>query len=170
MRTDFSSAIDGALLGRNLGSRHFSDIARSGNGNMRTDLDDTSLKDYEELDGVGESMEDLSLQESLAVDSLGAMADVKRFRWPKPGETPPFASKPDKVWLRRKVITGVRRPGGNRVAKVKWAQVSKDRLVTLKNEGQLDGMGAISMSTIGISAGLGLAGGVVLWLLLKKRK
>jgi len=169
MRTDFTSEIDGAFCQRNLGSRHFSDIARSGNGNMTTDLLDTELKDYEELDGIGEGREELTLAESSAVDNLGPSADVSRFRWPKSGETPPFAAKPDKVWLRRRVITAMRKPGGNRVAKLKWVQVTKGRLLSMKNEGQLDGLGA-STTTWGISIGAGLMGGLALWYLLKKKK
>jgi len=168
-RTDFTQEIDGAFANRNAGSRHFSDVARSGNGNMRTDLFSGDDKDYEELDGIGESTEQLSLQESAAVDSLGGAANVARFRWPKPGESPPFAAKGDKVWLRRREVTASRVPGGNRVAKVKWVSVSKGRLSSIQREGQLDGMGAMSATTIGVSLGAGLVGGIVLWLALKKR-
>lgn len=168
-RTDFTQEIDGAFANRNAGSRHFSEVARSGNGNMRTDLVDADQKDYEELDGIGETFEQLSLQESAAVDSLGANANVARFRWPKPGETPPFAAKQGKVWLRRREITASRVPGGNRVAKAKWVSVNKSRLNAIQRDGQLDGMGAFNATTLGISAGAGLFGGIVLWLALRKR-
>lgn len=169
-RTDFTQEIDGAFANRNAGSRHFSEVARSGNGNMRTDLVNTDDKDYEELDGIGEAFEQLTLEESAAVDSLGADANVARFRWPKPGETPPFAAKGDKVWLRRREITASRVAGGNRVAKVKWVSVSKSRLNSIQRDGQLDGFGDISATTIGISTAAGLVGGVLLWLCLKRKK
>lgn len=168
-RTDFTQEIDGAFANRNAGSRHFSEVARSGNGNMRTDLVNTDDKDYEELDGIGESFEQLTLQESAAVDALGAEANVARFRWPKPGETPPFASKNDKVWLRRREITASRVPGGQRVAKAKWVQVSKGRLSSIQREGQLDGLGDTA-TTVGISAVAGLLGGTLLWLFLRRKK
>lgn len=168
-RTDFTSEIDGAMSSRMLGSRHFSDVARSGNGDMRTDLSDQSLKDYEELDGIGEGVEELSTKESAAIDTLGASANVPRFRWPTPGETPPFAAKPGNVWLKRRVITGSRVPGGNRVAKTKWVQVTKERLHAMRQDGQMNGMGEMSMTTIGISGGIGLVAGIALWMMLRKR-
>ena len=169
-RTDFTQEIDGAFANRNAGSRHFSEVARSGNGNMRTDLVNTDDKDYEELDGIGEITEQLSLQESAAVDALGAGANVAKFRWPKPGEIPPFAAKQDKVWLRRREITAQRVPGGNRVAKAKWVSVTKNRLNAIQRDGQMDGLGDVSVATWGISAGVGLLGGLVVWMLLKRRK
>lgn len=169
-RTDFTQEIDGAFANRNAGSRHFSEIARSGNGNMTTDLVGADDKDYEELDGIGESFEQLSLQESAQVDALGAAANVARFRWPKPGETPPFAAKGDKVWLRRREITASRVPGGQRVAKAKWVSVSKGRLNNIQRQGQLDGLGAMSATTVGVSVGAGLLGGIVLWLALRRKR
>lgn len=169
-RTDFTQEIDGAFANRNAGSRHFSEVARSGNGNMRTDLLDADQKDYEELDGIGESYEQLTLQESAAVDSLGASANVAQFRWPKPGESPPFAAQQGKVWLRRREVTPTRVAGGNRVAKVKWVSVTKNRLSAIQRDGQLDGLGAMSATTVGVSLGAGIVGGVVLWLAIRKRK
>lgn len=168
-RTDFTQEIDGAFANRNAGSRHFSEVARSGNGNMRTDLVNTDDKDYEELDGIGEAHEQLTLAESAAVDSLGADANVARFRWPKPGETPPFAAKQDKVWLRRREITAARVPGGNRVTKVKWVSVTKNRLNSIQRDGQLDGLGDTT-TVVGVSLAAGLVGGVALWLLLRRKK
>jgi len=173
-RTDFTQEIDGALAGRNLGSRHYSEIARSGNGNMRNDLAE-DLADYHELAGLGESTEELSLGESAEVDAKGSSASIKSFRWPLPGEMPPFAAPKGMVWLRKRSLTDARKPGGKRIARVVWVQVSKERLLMMKRNGELlqaDGLGAFditSMSTIA-SVGVGLAGGLILWLALKKKK
>ncbi len=164
MRTDLSQDIDGAFAQRNVGSRHFSEIARSGNGNMRTDLLAEDSTDYQEYDGIGEIMEPLSGAESAAVDRLGQAADVSRFRWPTPGEVPPVAASEGNVWLRRRVITNMRQPGGSRVAKVKWVQVNKSRLNALQQGGQLNGMGEYSTFGIASSVGIGLVAGLALFL------
>lgn len=171
MRTDFTSEIDGALAGRNLGSRHFSDVARSGNGNMLSDLSEDHLADYEELDGVGEAMEELTYEESAAVDGLGAIGRrPKPFRTLKPGETPPFAPRPGATWLRKRTVTAHRKPGGNRVARVKWVQVQDQRLRKLAEAGQVDGLGFFGNTTTMVSIGLGAAIGVGIYLLRKRRR
>lgn len=175
-RTDFTQEIDGALAGRNLGSRHYSEIARSGNGNMRTDLAE-DLADYSELAGLGESTEELTLAESALIDARGTAASIQVFRWPKPGEMPPFAAPKGMVWLRKRSITDTRKPGGLRLARVTWCQVSKERLLAMKRDGQLleagglNGLG-LDFGTMGVAAsvGIGLAGGLVLWALMKKKK
>lgn len=172
-RTDFTQEIDGALAGRNLGSRHFSEIARSGNGNMRTDLAE-DLADYSELAGLGESTEELTREESAQVDARGDSATIKRFRYPLPGEMPPFAAPRGMVWLRKRTITDARKPGGLRLARITWCQVSKDRLLTMRRDKELVGLGDLaidfgSMTTI-TSIGLGLAAGLGIWLVIKKKK
>ena len=165
MRTDFTQEIDGALANRNLGQRHFSEVARSGNGDMRTDLSE-DLADYHQLDGVGEAIEEVTPEESAQIDLQGPMAKIASLRWPQPGEVPPYAAKVGFVWLRSRTLTGTRKPGGKRLVKVKWAMVSKDRLLALKRDGQL---GDLSWGLVG-SVGLGLVGGILIWLMLKKRK
>lgn len=170
MRTDFTSEIDGALAGRNLGSRHFSDIARSGNGDMLSDLAESDLADYDELDGMGEATEELTRAESAAIDRTGSKSSVPSFRNPVPGEIAPFAPKPGMAWMRKRIVTDTRKPGGNRVARVKWVQVTPSRLQAMARSGQVAGMGAMSMTTgIAASAGIGIAAGIVLWLVFKKK-
>ncbi len=165
-RTDFTQEIDGAFAGRNMGQRHYSEIARSGNGNMRTDLAE-DLADYQELAGLGESIEELSVQESALIDQQGAtgVAKVQTLVWPQSGQIPPFASKPGMVWLRKRVVTGARKPGGNRLAKSTWVQVSKGRLQELRNSGAMNGMGAFDISSMGLPAilGIGAVVGLVLF-------
>lgn len=176
-RTDFTQEIDGAFAQRGAGSKHFSEVARSGNGNPTSDLDVQDDKDYTEVDGLGEHLECLSLVESTRVDGLGAMARIPKFRWPKLGEIPPYAPAPGKAWVRRRVLTNARQPGGLRVAKVKWAQMSGGKVQQAVASGDLPpsvsglgGLGMSSLETTGISLGLGVAGGLLLWFLLKKRK
>ncbi len=165
MRTDFTQEIDGALANRNLGQRHFSEVARSGNGDMRTDLSE-DLADFHQLDGVGETIEEVTPEESAQIDLQGPMAKIPSLRWPQPGEVPPYAAKIGFVWLRSRTLTGTRKPGGKRLVKVKWAMVSKERLLALKRDGQL---GDLSWGLVG-SVGIGLVGGIALWMLLKRRK
>jgi hypothetical protein len=171
-RTNFTQEIDGALAGRNAGMRHFSDVARSGNGDMRTDLAE-DLADYHEVPGVGETREELSLPESASVDRDGAMASVPGYRWPAPGEVPPYAAKPGYVWLRKRVVTASRKPGGNRLAKVSWVMVSKERLIAMQRTGDLAGSGLAGIfDSMGmpLSIGLGLAGGLAVWFLFMRKK
>jgi hypothetical protein len=169
-RTDFTSELDGALSSRNLGSRHYSEIARSGNGNMLEDLSEEGLADYQELDGIGEGLEDLAADESAAIDRFGAAAKLPRFRPLAPGETPPFAAKPGMLWMRKRILTSERRPGGPRVARGKWVQVSAQRYQALKSQGDIKGMGDLSTPIMwGISAGAGLALGLAAWLLLRRK-
>jgi hypothetical protein len=172
-RTDFTQEIDGALAGRNLGSRHYSEIARSGNGNMRTDLAE-DLADHQELAGLGEATEELTLAESAAVDQQGTSAAIAPYRWPKSGEVPPFASNPGMVWLRKRTLTTERKPGGLRLARNIWVQVSKDRLIMMKRGGELQGLGFDMSSLTSLpmiaSVGIGLVGGLVIWLVIKRKK
>ncbi len=168
-RTDFTQEIDGALANRNLGQRHFSEVARSGNGDMRTDLSE-DLADFHQLDGVGEGIEEVTAEESAQIDLQGPNAKIRTMRWPSPGEVPPYAATPGHVWLRSRTLTGTRKPGGKRLVKTKWVMVSKTRLIELQRDGQMGelpswlGIGTIS------SVGIGLVGGIALWLLLKRRK
>jgi hypothetical protein len=176
-RTDFTQDIDGAFSQRSAGAKHFSEIARSGNGNATSDLDVQDDKDYTEVDGLGEHLECLSLVESTRVDGLGRLANIPQFRWPHMGEVPPYAPAPGKTWVRRKVVTNARQPGGNRVAKVKWAMMSPGKVQQAISSGNLPapggvaGLGAMSSTAMtGISLGAGAAIGLVLWMLLKKKK
>lgn len=169
-RTDFTQDIDGAFANRNGGMKHFSEVARSGNGNMTNDLLAEDSVDYMEYDGVGEKMEELSCQESAAVDGLGQLAPVARFRKPLPGETPPVKAGPGMTWLKRRVITGARAPGGSRLAKTKWVQVGQNRMSQLMNSGNLQGMGDFSAMGVASSVGIGLGAGLLLWLAFKGLK
>lgn len=182
-RTDLTQEIDGAFADRNKGSRHFSDIARSGNGDMRTDLADLQ-DDFEEYPGIGESTELMAQSESTALDTQGAAAaPIQPFRYAQPGEVPPFAPKQGSAWIRKRSATGTRAPGGPRHVKSTWAQVSTSRLTQLQQTGAIgngsgtasalpgmSGLGMSSMEGIGISVGLGLAVGGLLWFVLKKKK
>lgn len=179
-RTDLTQEIDGAFADRNVGSRHFSDIARSGNGDMRTDLADTQ-DDYEEYPGLGESIEPMASNESAALDSQGAAAQpIQPFRYAQPGEVPPFAPKSGSAWVRKRSATGTRSPGGPRLVKSTWAQVSGGRLNQLQatnaignGSGALPGMSGLGMSEtegIGLSVGIGLVIGGAIWMLLKRKK
>lgn len=167
MRTDFTSEIDGALAARNLGSRHFSDIARSGNGNMLSDLSEDQLADYEELDGLGEAFEELSGEESASLD-LGKLRFPK-FRAPKFGEVPPFAAKPGRRWYRKLSPTDMRKPGGKRVARAKWVQMTPDKFAKLAVEGgPVAGLGLLPGGTAGM-IGFGALAGLAAWFLIRKR-
>lgn len=159
-RTDFTQEIDGAFASRNVGSRHWSDVARSGNGNMRRDLRPENA-DYEELTGVDERTEAGSIQPAPGRAAIG-------FRYPKAGEKPPMNAKPGKTWLRK--LT----PAGTGVVRAVWVQVSKARLLTLQRAGQLksgglSGLGEIGTGTI-LSLGAGLVGGFAVWYFLLRKK
>lgn len=156
MRTDFTSEIDGALASRNLGSRHFSEIARSGNGNMLSDLSEDQVESYEELDGLGEGFEELS-GNKLAI-----------FRAPLPGERPPFPAKPGRLWMRKRIPTGARKPGGGHIARVKWVQMSPQRLGASAKRGEVSGLGAFDANTMTLGA-IGLGVGVLAYMLLRQR-
>jgi hypothetical protein len=168
-RTDMTQEIDGAFADRNAGQRHFSEIARSGNGDMRTDLNEDQA-DFQEVAGLGETTEPMTTQESATIDAQGAAAPpICPFRLPQPGEVPPFAAKPGYTWLRRRTPTGTRQPGGNRLVKNTWVQVSAQRLAELKGQG-LNGLGITATEGIGISIALGLAVGAGIWWFLKHKK
>lgn len=164
MRTDFTQEIDGAMSTRNLGMRHYSEIARSGNGNMRVDLSE-DLADYREVPGLGETVEQLSPSDSAQVDTYGKAAKIPQFRWPHTSEMPPYAAPEGSVWLRKKSLTDTRAPGGMRLAKVQWVLISKERLLGLQRAGEL-GDFPIGMT---VSIGLGLVGGLLVWLALRRR-
>jgi len=133
-RTNISTELDGALAGRNAGSKGFWECARSGNGNMRTDLMDEDGRDYEELEGLGEAIEDMDYDESVAEDR-GDRSVFKPFRELRPGEQPPYAPKPGKAWMRRRIRTNNRSPGGNRQTRVRWVQVSPEKYEQLASSG-----------------------------------
>ncbi len=168
-RTDFTSEIDGALAGRNLGSRHWSDVARSGNGNMLSDLSEEELGDYQELDGIGEGLEELSLDESNAVCGLGGV--FKKFRALKIGEQPPFVAKPNMSWMRKRIPTAQRKPGGGIVARTKWVQMTGAKMQKLQGLGEIAGFGDIP-GGVGLwaSAGVGILGGFAAWFLFMRKK
>ena len=174
-RTDFTQDIDGAFSQRSAGANHWSEVARSGNGNATSDMEVQDEKDYFEVDGLGEHLECLSLVESTRVDGLGRLANIPQFRWPHMGEVPPYAPAPGKTWVRRRVVTNTRQPGGNRVAKVKWAMMSPSKVQSAVASGNLPapggvaGMGAFTATT-GISLGVGIAAGLALYLLVLRKK
>lgn len=135
MRTDFTTEIDGALAGRDMGSRGYWECARSGNGNMRTDLMEDDSRDYEELEGLGEAVEEMDAAESRAIDQ--GSKDFKSFREANVGEKPPYAPKPGKGWMRRRIPTNTRAPGGSRQVRVRWVQVSARKYKELANKGEI---------------------------------
>lgn len=177
MRTDFTTEIDSALAGRNAGEKGYWEVARSGNGNMTTDLLAEDGRDYEELDGLGESVEEMDSAESQAEDN-GNQAVFKPYREARPGEKPPYAPKAGKAWLRRRIRMQSRRPGGNRLAKVRWVMVSPQKYQELRAKGliklegklpHISGLGFMDISSDlvkGIVIGGAAAFGYYLW---KKR-
>jgi hypothetical protein len=175
-RTDFTQDIDGAFSQRSAGAKHWSEVARSGNGDATSDLDVQDEKDYFEVDGLGEHLECLSFVESTRVDGLGHLANIPKFRWPQLGEVPPYAAAPGKTWVRRRVVTSARQPGGARVAKVKWAQMSPAKVQqsiasgNLPSPGGVAGLGMSSSEMTGISLAAGVAAGLALWFLVLKKK
>jgi hypothetical protein len=174
-RTDMTSEIDGALASRNLGSRHYSDVARSGNGNMLSDLSEDQLADYDELDGMGEITEELTPSESMSLDNLAGPARIsgrgfRSFRAPRAGEVAPFAPKNGMTWMRKRNLLGHRKPGGFWQARTKWVQMSPRKLEELASQGQVAGMGALSLGAgVGLSALLGIGLGIGAWLLIKRK-
>ena len=189
-RTDMTQDIDGAFAQRNLGSKHYSEIARSGNGNMRNDLADYDTRDMRVLDGVGECYECMGLIESTRFDGLGQVGPgtgIAQYRYPKQGESPPYAPTFGFVWLRMLTPTGQKVAGGTNVAKAQWTLVSKGKLQLLQKAGNIQslsglggfgpssalpgmgGLGAMDMETVGISAAVGIAIGVGIWLVVKKK-
>lgn len=162
-RTDYSSEIDGALINRNGGSQGYQEVARSGNGNMRTDLLADDCRDYEEIEGLGETTEEMSAAESAAEDA-GDSLQFTPFREPYPGEVPPYPPKPGMAWLRRCIRVNARKPGGRRLVRARWVQVSPKRYQELLEAGKVrtaSGVGFfdISSSTIrnvAIGAGIGV--------------
>jgi hypothetical protein len=167
-RTDISSEIDNALSGRNLGARGFWECARGGNGNMMTDLMVEDDRDYTELEGLGEAVEEMTAAESLAEDQ--GRHNFRPYREPIMGEKPPYAPKPGMAWLRRRIPIQARRPGGKRLVRVRWVQVSPVKYEELRRAGQiqagtqtLSGIGGLGsfldlspmMLAVGVALGLG---------------
>lgn len=151
MRTDMTSAIDGALAGRNLGSKGWWNCARSGNGNMMTDLSEEDGQDYDELEGIGETTEEMTAAESAAEDQ-GNTGAFKPYRDLVAGEVPPHAPSPGKAWIRRRIRTGTRAPGGKRLVKVRWAQVSPACYNQIRSQGKLMvGSGSSALQGLGIT-------------------
>lgn len=192
-RTDMTQDIDGAFAQRNLGSKHYSEIARSGNGNMRNDLADYDTRDMRVLDGVGECYECMGLIESTRFDGLGAVGPgtgIAQYRYPTQGETPPYAPAFGFLWLRMLTPTGQKAAGGTNVSKAQWVLVSKGKLAVLVKQGNIQGtqgagmsgfgpssalpgmggLGTLDMTTIGISAAIGIVGGIGLWFAMKGMK
>lgn len=179
MRTDLSSEIDASLAGRNAGANGFWEVARSGNGDMKTDLMVEDGKNYEEFDGTGETVEEVSAQESQILDQsmlpgLGSLASkFKAFRSPRAGEQPPHAPKPGKAWVKRRIPMNKKRPGGNHLCRCRWAQVSQSKWNELKANGKvqpqtMDGLGAaLSIDITSLLIGGGVAAGVLF--LLRRR-
>lgn len=176
MRTDLTSEIDAALAGRNAGSNGYWECARSGNGDMTTDLLSEDGTNYEELEGLGESVEEMDSYESAAEDK-GNRGVLKPYREPLPSEAPPRAPKPGTAWLRRRIPMQSRRPGGNRLVRLRWVQVSPQKYRELQKSGlvkatvsnTVDGLGFVTLTADlikGMFIGGGLAFGYYLW---KKR-
>lgn len=175
MRTDLTNEIDAAMSTRNQGARGFWEVARSGNGNMRTDLLEEDGYDYEELEGVGEAVEEMSLEESVAEDK-GNRSIFKPYREALPGEQPPHAPKPGKGWIRRRIRMESRRPGGNRLVRVRWAQVSPAKMQEIRRKRQVQSGGVAGLGFMNVSSSnvMWLTAGAVaaagLLFLLKRKK
>ena len=135
-RTNYSSDIDSALAGRNQGSKGYWECARSGNGNMMTDLMAEDDDHYEELEGLGESVEEMDAGESAAEDA-GRKDTFRPFREPRADEKPPHAPKAGKAWMRRRIRMESRRPGGNRLTRVRWVMVSPQKYEELLKAGKI---------------------------------
>jgi hypothetical protein len=74
------------------------------------------------------------------------------------------------AWLRKRAVLPERKPGGNRVARVKWVQVTPRKLNQLAQRGDVAGMGALSTTAgTALMAGAGVAGGLLLWFLIKRK-
>jgi hypothetical protein len=176
MRTDFSSEIDGALSGRNTGQKGYWEVARSGNGDMNTDLlDEDALACCEELEGIGESQEEMTLEESAEADRLAGLGQLagpsfKEFRTPVAGEKPPFAPTNGRVWMRKRTATAMRKPGGRRLAHLRWAQMTPARVNQAARNGELMGLGIFGGTGLWVSLGIGITLGTVLFFVLKKKK
>lgn len=135
-RTDYTSEIDGALAGRNAGSEGHQGVARSGNGDMRTDLLADDCSAYTELEGLGETVEEMTDAESRAEDQ-GNQTKFQAFRTPKAGEKPPMPAPGGKFWIKRRIRMHRRKPGGNRLLKSRWVQVSAEKYQELLQSGEL---------------------------------
>lgn len=136
-RTDISSPIDAALSTRDQGQHDGWAISRKGNGNMTTDLIAEGA-DYEEIEGLGEAVEEMSAGESAAEDQ-GIKVAFKAYREARTGERPPYAPKPGMAWIRRRIRMNAKRPGGNRMVRVRWAMVSPRKWKSLVDSGQVVG-------------------------------
>jgi len=168
-RTNLSTELDGALANRNLGSKGYWECARSGNGNMMTDLLDEDGRDYEEMEGLGEAIEEMDPDESLAEDR-GDRSQFKSFREARPGEQPPHAPRPGNGWIRRRIRTGSRKPGGMWLARVRWVQVSPQRYAQLRKAGALkrEGLAGVGFVPDGFQMPVAIGGGILLGAILCK--
>jgi hypothetical protein len=172
-RTDLTCDLDGALSGRNAGSKGFWEIARGGNGRMTDDLMAEDDGDYEELAGLGEVIEEMDPAESAGEDA-GDPTAFKPFREARADEVAPYAPKHGRGWVRRRIRTGNRAPGGRRQVRSRWAMVSPHRWVELKKNGQVKPMnglglfGASPMTMAAVGVGVGLA--LSIWLSGGRRK
>jgi hypothetical protein len=183
MRTNYTSEIDGALAGRNSGSRGYWEVARSGNGSINSDLLAEDGQHYTELEGLGEAVEEMDQHESRAEDT-GNHGVLKPYREPNPGEQPPHAPNPGMAWIRRRIRMQSRRPGGNRLVRLRWVQVSPTKYQELQRKGLvksgsslrglpgmsgLPGMGFVDISSDlikGVALGAGAMFAYYIW---KKR-
>lgn len=170
MRTDLTTEVDSALAGRNAGSKGYWEVARSGNGNMMTDLLAEDGQEYDELEGMGESVEEMDGNESRAEDAGNKNALVP-FCLPRPGENPPYPPRQGRQWIKRRMRMNSRRPGGNRLIRTRWVQVTPEKLNEIKNKGllkgqmtsQLAGMGFFDVSrdmVTGVFIGGGIAAAI----------
>lgn len=148
MRTDLTNDIDSALAGRNAGSKGYWEVARSGNGNMRNDLLAEDGQMYDELEGLGESVEEMDGAESRAEDN-GNQNALKPYRMPLPGEKPPYAPKQGCTWIRRRMRMQSRRPGGNRLVRTRWVQVTPEKLQEIQSQGLMKNAAASRLAGLG---------------------
>jgi hypothetical protein len=156
VRPNLTTDIDGALSTRNMGSRGFHEVARSGNGNMRTDLLAEDGKDYEELEAAEQVVED-----------RGSV--FRPYRDLRPGEKPPHSPRPGMAWAKRRIRTNSRRPGGRPLVRERWIQVSPRKWDRLRSTGQvLEGLGGegLGIDLVTVAAAAGAA--VLACMLLKK--
>jgi len=73
--------------------------------------------------------------------------------------------------MRQRTPTAMRKPGGRRLATLRWAQMSPDRVNSAARQGELMGfMDNIGGTGLWVSLGIGLAVGTTLFLVLKRKK
>jgi hypothetical protein len=134
--------------------------------------------DYEEIEGLGEAIEEMSAAES-AIEDSGVTVAFKPYREPTASERPPYAPKPGKAWVRKRLRMNAKRPGGNRLVRVRWVMVSPAKWKTLVDSGQVVGTATgvqgimdmfssplVKWGTIGAVAAVG----IMLVMRMKKRR